>query len=59
MSLPNQLIERVKALAKKSGDTALAMAAIELCDIYRASVDVQLKLEEYVHIYKKDRELFL
>jgi hypothetical protein len=58
VSLPNQLIERVKALAKKSGDTALAMAALELCDIYRASVDMQLRLERVVHDGAKDRELF-
>ena len=56
MSLPNQLIERVKGLANKSSDKMLALACFELCEIYRASVDVQLKLEEYVH--DKDKELF-
>jgi len=58
MSLPNQLIERVKGLANKSSDKMLALACFELCEIYRASVDSQLRLERIVHEYVKDKELF-
>ena len=56
MSLPQQLVDRVKSIASKSTDDKLKLACYELCAVYLDTVKVNLNLERYVHDNEKEKE---